>query len=153
GYGGTGGSGRSGDDDEAGRLSDDLSAGQLARVQVGEDGLVSNVSGLTQSRPPIAVTVNRRQHVIVVRTIDEEAMAQIERLVLDLARPTPQVLLEVKVLELELGDDFRAALDVDLVSGPERANIATGEPTNPLVQGATTVAAQVIAAGNAPFAG
>lgn len=154
GYGGFGTSGRSVDDDDARRLDDDLSAGQLARVQVGEDGqVVSDVSGLTRSRPPIAVTVNRRQNVVVVRTADEEALGQIERLILDLDRPTPQVLLEVKVLELELGDDFRAALDVDLVSGPERANIATGEATNPLVSGATTVAEQVIAAGNAPFAG
>lgn len=154
GYGGTGTSGRSVDEDKAERLSDDLSASQLARVRVGEDGqVVSDLSGLTQGRPPIAVTVNRRQNVIVVRTADEEALAQIERLVLDLDRPTPQVLLEVKVLELQLGDDFRAALDIDLVAGPERTNLPTGEPTNPLVSGAASVAEQVIAAGNAPFAG
>ena len=102
--------------------------------------VVGDASGLVDGRPIIAVTVNRRQNLMVVRTADEQAMGQIERLVLELDRPTPQVLLEVKVLELDLGDDFRSSLDIDLVAGPDRTNLPTGEATNPLVQSAATVA-------------
>ncbi len=152
----SGAAGRTGgaEDARAERLAEGLTAEQLSRLEVQGGRATGDLAGLTEARPPIAVTVNRRQNVVVVRTGDEAALAAIERLILELDRPTPQVLLEVKVLELDLGDDFRAALDVDLISGPQRANgVATGEPTNPLVSGATTVAENLLAAGNAPFAG
>ncbi|MEZ6188014.1 MAG: hypothetical protein R3F62_23780 [Planctomycetota bacterium] len=144
------GQNRTSEDEE---LSDDLTAEQLSRLQVEGNQVQGNLRGLTTGRPQIAITVNRRQNLIVVRTSDEEAMGEIERLVLQLDRPTPQVLLEVKVLELDLGDDFRSSIDVDWVEGPARTNLPTGEPTNPLVQGAATVTENLLGAGNAPFSG
>ena len=135
-------------------LRENLSAEQLSRVRLDQNNrVVGDASGLVDGRPIIAVTVNRRQNLMVVRTADEQAMGQIERLVLELDRPTPQVLLEVKVLELDLGDDFRSSLDIDLVAGPDRTNLPTGEATNPLVQSAATVAEQILGAGNAPYQG
>ncbi|MGE0707500.1 MAG: type II secretion system protein GspD [Planctomycetota bacterium] len=147
-----GGANAQADEEKAARLSKELTPEQLSRLKV-EGGKVQDVEGLTEARPPIAITVNRRQNLIVVRTADEEALGEIERLVLQLDRPTPQVLLEVKVLQLDLGDDFRTALDVDLVSGPQQQNIPTGEQTNPVLQTASTVARNLVAAGNPPLAG
>jgi len=135
------------------QLEDDLTPEQLARLEVEGTTVTGDLRGLTAGRPAIAITVNRRQNLIVVRTSDEEALGEIERLVLELDRPTPQVLLEVKVLELDLGDDFRSAIDVDWVEGPARTNLPTGEATNPLSPGAATVVENVLGAGNAPFAG
>jgi type II secretory pathway component GspD/PulD (secretin) len=134
-------------------LSAALSAEQLSRVREQDGRVVGDVDALTAGRPPIFVTVNRRHNIVVVRTADQDAMGRIERLVLDLDRPTPQVLLEMKILEIRLGDGQRTGFDVDLVDGPTRSNLPTGEPTNPLVQGATTVASQLLAAGNPPLAG
>jgi type II secretory pathway component GspD/PulD (secretin) len=143
------------DDDqerEAERLEERLTAEQLSRLEQ-QGGVVRDAEGLTEGRPPIAVTVNRRHNLVVVRTSDADAMAEIERLVVDLDRPTPQVLLEMKVLELRLGDGMRTGLDVDLIAGPPRTNFETGEPTNPLARTAATVAEQVVAAGNPPLQG
>jgi len=154
GFGGAGGGLARRVEDPSQELAEDLSPDQLARLEVDEAGQAAgDLTGLTEGLPPVRVTVNRRQNVIVVRTSDDAAMATIERLVLELDRPTPQVLLEVKILELDLGDDFRSALDVDLVDGPARSNLPTGEPTNPLVAGAATAAESLLAAGNAPFSG
>jgi len=134
-------------------LREDLTPEQLQRIRVEGNEVQGDLKGLTSSRPWIAVTVNRRQNLLVVRTSDEEALGDIERLILELDRPTPQVLLEVKVLELNLGDDFRSALDVDWVDGRVRPNLPTGEPANPLLGGATSVAKNVLGAGNAPLQG
>lgn len=145
----------SGDEAErrAGRLAEDLTAEQLSRVREEGGRVTGDVDALTEGRPPIYVSVNRRHNLVVVRTADQDAMGRIERLVLELDRPTPQVLLEMKVLEVRLGDGQRTGLDVDLVEGPTRTNLPTGEPTNPLVQGAASVTESIIAAGNPPLAG
>lgn len=153
GLGGTS-SGTSGlDEQRAERLAPELTAEQLSRVRVEDGRATGDLEGLTEGRPSIAVTVNRRHNIVVVRTADEDALAQIERLVIDLDRPTPQVLLEMKILELRLGDGQRTGLDVDLVAGSTRPNLPTGEPTNPLLAGAASVAQQVLSAGNPPLAG
>jgi general secretion pathway protein D len=131
-----------------------LTAEQLARLDE-RGGVVAggDLQGITRGRPEIAVTVNRRNNLLVVRTSDQDALSEIERLVVDLDRPTPQVLLEVKILEVRLGDDFQSLLDFDWVDGGNEQNLPTGKPTNPLVNGAAAVADSLLTAGNFPIAG
>ena len=59
----------------------------------------------------IFVTVSRRNNMVVVRTSDEHALTAIRELIRRLDVPTPTVLLEVKILSLDLGDGFQSNFD------------------------------------------
>jgi len=67
---------------------------------------------VTNREPVIYLTVNRQHNLLLVRTSDEAAMSQIEALVAESDRPTPQVLLEMRVLEVRLDDEFRSSFDI-----------------------------------------
>ncbi len=54
----------------------------------------------------IFVTVSRKNNVLMVRTSDVRVMDEIRRLVKKLDVPTPMVLMEVKVLELDVSDNY-----------------------------------------------
>ncbi len=99
-----------------------LSSDKLAKIDANatEQGNGSVVSaealkGFSQSEQPIYVTVNREHNLIVVRTSDVLAIKDIESLVKEMDRPTPQVLLEMKILSLEIGDKYRQSFDLDYV--------------------------------------
>ena len=59
----------------------------------------------------IFLTVSRKTNMLAVRTSDAGAMDEIRRLVRELDVPTPMVLLEVKVMELDITDDFNARFE------------------------------------------
>jgi len=61
--------------------------------------------------PPIHITYNKLHNLLLVRTSDEAALKDIDRLVADMDRPPRQVLLEMRILEVELGGDFRSVFD------------------------------------------
>ncbi len=151
---GLGGQGQQGQQAEPPRVeAERLVPDQAARLV--EDGgrVAGDAAQLSDRLPPIFVTVNRRHNVLILRTSDEGAMRTIERLVTDLDRPTPQVLLEVKILELRLGDGFDSALDLDLdEGGAPDVGPATGKAPNPLVAGAASAASNLLSSGNAPIA-
>ncbi len=54
----------------------------------------------------IFVTISRKNNVLMVRTSDVRVMDEIRRLVKKLDVPTPMVLMEVKVLELDVSDSY-----------------------------------------------
>lgn len=62
--------------------------------------------------PPILVTYNRLNNLLMVRTGDEKALVEIARLVDDMDRPPRQVLLEMKILEVTLDDGYRSVFDI-----------------------------------------
>jgi general secretion pathway protein D len=115
--------------------------------------VTGDLAGLTRGQPRIWVTANRRHKLVAVRTSDAAALEQIERLVIELDRPTPQVLLEMKILEVRLGDSFQSVLDVDFVEGPRQTDLETGKGANPFNPSAADVAQQIAGAGNFPVAG
>ena len=59
----------------------------------------------------IFVSVSRRNNKLIVRTSDMRVMDEIRRLVKEMDVPTPMVLMEVKVLELDVTDDFAAGFN------------------------------------------
>jgi len=59
----------------------------------------------------IFVSMSRRNNLLIVRTSDVKVMDEITRLVRELDVPTPMVLLEMRVLELQLEDDFSAKFE------------------------------------------
>lgn len=67
---------------------------------------------LLRRRPAtIYVTVVQRNNQVIVRTSDPVTMAQICELIQYLDVPTPVVLLEVKVLAIDLTDDYHSVFD------------------------------------------
>ena len=121
GYGGGYGGGNLGgqrNPDEATIDTRRLTADRLARLvesRAGTGEVTGDAEGLVDGKPIIQVSVNQRHNLIVVRTADREALREIERLIVQLDRPLSQVLLEVKVLEVRLGDGFESALEVEWV--------------------------------------
>ncbi len=59
----------------------------------------------------IYVTYNELHNLVIVRTSDQTALTSIESLIKELDKPTPQVLLEMKILEVTLGDEFDSVFD------------------------------------------
>lgn len=82
--------------------------------------------GLASTETTIFVTVLRRTNTLVVRSADGAAMDEIEELVQSLDVPTPQVLLEVKILNLDLGDDFSSVFDFAFEGGSSSGSFTTG---------------------------
>lgn len=56
----------------------------------------------------IFVTISRRNNLLIVRTSDATAMEAIRDLVKRIDVPTPMVLLEMKILELDIDDNYNA---------------------------------------------
>lgn len=133
-------------------LRDDITADQIARLeqQLAQQGRDSDLlDALTQGQPPIFVTVNREHNLLIVRTSDQQAMADMTELVAQIDRPTPQVLLEMKILELTVGDTFRSIFDVNYLDGQSSTGPADGQPANPLIDAATATANEnILGAGN-----
>jgi len=101
--------------DEPEIAADRVTPDRLARLRESSGVVRGDAQGLVDGKPIIQVTVNQRHNLIVVRTADADALREIERLIVELDRPLSQVLLEVKVLEVRLGDGFESALDLDWV--------------------------------------
>lgn len=112
------------------------------------DSLTTPEDTRNQQRSPIFLTVLLEQNVIAVRTSDGRAMKQITEIIDSLDRPVAQVLLEMKILEAELGDDFRSVFDFDLVSGDTQTGPATFQPRNPLNPTAALGASNILGLGN-----
>jgi type II secretory pathway component GspD/PulD (secretin) len=140
-----GGSGRSDEQNEGiVEITEKLSSEQLSKLdsrmtEKGNEGTLSAeaLKGFSQSEQPIYLTVNREHNLIIVRTSDTLAVKDIGDLIEDMDRPTPQVLLEMKILSLEIGDKYRQSFDLDYVPN---ANRVVGPPTdqdrNPLLTSA-----------------
>lgn len=108
----------------------------------------------------IFVTLSRKNNMIVVRTSDVRVMDEIRRLVKKLDVPTPMVLMEVKVLELDITDDYEAAFSYSFnreknlnVSGSDANGNQTYPANNVLAgfPGFSSVAADPTLAGAMSF--
>lgn len=118
--------------------SEKLTPDQLARLEstVGVDGdgnVISSeaLKGISRTEQPIYITVNREHNLIIVRTSDMSALKDIERLIKEMDRPTPQVLLEMKVLELTMGDSFNQLFNMDILSANGKERLRLGNSSIP----------------------
>ncbi len=62
---------------------------------------------------PATITVFRRNNCIVARSLDETLLQEMGRIIEALDTPTNQVLLEVKILQVNLGDGFESFFQMD----------------------------------------
>jgi general secretion pathway protein D len=82
----------------------------------------------------IYVTTNPEHSLLVVRTADRAAIKEITELVANLDRAVPQVILEMKVLQLDVGDGLKAGTSWQINEGGEQFGVTardsqTGLPT------------------------
>jgi type II secretory pathway component GspD/PulD (secretin) len=96
-----------------------LEAEQQGRLKAEQQAIIQRM--VQRRQASIFVTVIRPHNQLIVRTSDEKTMEQIRELVAKLDIPTPLVLLEVKILQVELGDGFHSAFDYQLPDGPSAA--------------------------------
>jgi general secretion pathway protein D len=81
--------------------------------------------------PPIHLALLQKNNQLAVRSSDAGALDDIASLVRTLDVPTPQVLLEVNVLSLDLGDTFQSAFNFLLwENGPSAAMFTQGATAN-----------------------
>ncbi len=113
--------------EQASRLDTALSASGAAGA--------AKVEALRKSPATIYVTASRRNNMIAVRTADGLALDGIKALVQRMDVQTPMVMLEVKVVSIELGDDFQSAFDFRYSDGKTSASIGRSNILKPLGDG------------------
>ena len=102
---------------ESGLAMDDARLIESARLS-GDTNLVDRVrSQATSYSPNIFVSLSRKNNMLIVRTSDVRAMDEIRSIVKRLDVPTPMVLMEVKVLELAVDDDYEASFSYSFNRG------------------------------------
>jgi general secretion pathway protein D len=92
---------------------------------------------------PIYVSVIKHQNKVLVRTRDKEAMADIKKLYQKLNNESAMMLMEVKILSLDLGDDFNSLFDLKIKSGD--TNVRSGQKS------LTDIATDTLAAASGAF--
>ena len=133
-----------GGDDETGServvIKETLSSEKISKIeeqiksQNGDTTISSEaLRDLSTQEQPIFVTLNQEHSFVVVRTSDTLAMKDIEELIKQMDRPTQQILLEMKILSLDVGDAYRQAFDLDYVPNNTAVNgPLTDQDRNPL---------------------
>lgn len=118
---GTGGRGGATTDYDPAKDLDRLSLDRVEAAQAGDDadgrlrlGIAEVQEMAARQGPPIHLTYNRLNNLLLARTGDDGALEQIAALVRDMDRPPRQVLLEMRILEVTLDDGYRSVFDIGL---------------------------------------
>lgn len=80
---------------------------------------------LAAREPEIFLTVNYEHSLLLARSADRNALREIGEIITALNRPVPQVILEMKILQLDVTDGFVSAVNLTAESGREQ--FGTGE--------------------------
>jgi type II secretory pathway component GspD/PulD (secretin) len=130
--------GQGGFSDARGNRLTSESALRLERAQHANDGDLDADSVIREMAatqdPSIFVALNYEHSLLSVRTADMETLSEIEDLIKELNRPVPQVILELKILQLDVTDGFTAAASIEArsnteVFGTSDRDPVTGSPT------------------------
>jgi len=135
--------------------SEDLTAAKLAlldELQKKQSQMISEATmgqvSQQQTEASIYVTVNRMHNMLFVRTSDDKAMEEIARIIHESDLQVPEVLLEMKVLEVQLTDEYQSAFDISSISGNQKTGPDDGQAINPLNTSATSVGSALVGSGN-----
>lgn len=84
----------------------------LVRLGRADDTLLTEEASLTLGRRiPAIITTFKKNNAIVVRSTDEGLLLHINGLIRELDTPVRQVLLETRIVRLDLGDGFESFFD------------------------------------------
>lgn len=91
--------------------------------------LEASIKGMVGSEPGHNVTVNSQTGIIAVRAYPAE-LKEIYRLINNMqASLNRQVIIEAKILEVRLTDEFQAGIDWGLLNNPAALDPSTGRPS------------------------
>lgn len=99
----------------------ELTVDQLSQIaernaaqQTGNVVDAETLQQVTIQAQPIYVTVNNEHNMIIVRTDDMRVIQSITNLVKKMDKPVPQVMLEMKILSILLGEDFNSIFNFQI---------------------------------------
>jgi len=123
--------GRSGGNTQRDKLADELTVNQFESLTVGGTQVsakrLENISGVNKV---IYVTVNTEHNLLIVKTSNQSVLKSIANLVKSLDKPQTQVMLEMKIIDIKVGEDFSSLFKLELQGGR-----ATGDSLNPITIG------------------
>jgi len=123
--------GRSGGNTQRDKLADELTVNQFESLTVGGTQVsakrLENISGVNKV---IYVTVNTEHNLLIVKTSNQSVLKSIANLVKSLDKPQTQVMLEMKIIDIKVGEDFSSLFKLELQGGS-----ATGDSLNPITIG------------------
>ncbi|MGL1958370.1 MAG: DUF3438 family protein [Colwellia sp.] len=93
-----------------------LTSGQLNSLQGQQNVNDQKVAKVTDAQTPVYITVNRIHNLLFVRTTDERVLAEITELIEVSDKPTPQVLFEMEIIEINVSDSFDQEFDISFNS-------------------------------------
>jgi general secretion pathway protein D len=91
------------------------------------DDLVGNVRAA-----PIRITYNNLHNLLLVRSSDEKALQDIESLIVEIDKPAKQVLLQMKIMRVYLGEDENSVFDFQYASKSTTSGPNSSLVSNPL---------------------
>jgi len=89
-----------------------LTTGQLNSLQGQQNINDQKVAKITDAQTPIYITVNRIHNLLFVRTTDESVLKEITEIIEVSDKPTPQVLFEMEIIEINVSDSFDQEFDI-----------------------------------------
>ncbi|WP_415889032.1 hypothetical protein ACMXYV_13725 [Neptuniibacter sp. SY11_33] len=98
------------DEDQVAEKS--LSKGALRQLGGAEEVSEDSANKLLGAKTPIYIATNKIHNLLHVRTSDENALAEIARLIKESDKPTPQVLLEMKIVKIDVGEGYEQDFDL-----------------------------------------
>lgn len=109
----------------------DLSVEQIEELSADgkhiEAGRLTEVSGINKV---IFVTVNTEHNQLIVKTSDEGVLKSIGSLVQQLDKPQTQVMLEMKIIDVKVGEDFSSLFNFEI-----KDTKIQGDSLKPLILG------------------
>lgn len=87
---------------------------QLSDTLTGQAVNTETLQQVTINAQPIYITVNNEHSMILVRTDDRKVLSSIDSLIKKMDLPIPQVMLEMKILNIILGEDFNSIFNFEL---------------------------------------
>lgn len=113
------------------RLPDDLTADQFETLAMVNKQIDSRqLAAVTGVKKIIHVTINAEHNLLIVKTSNQDVLKSIATLVDNLDRPQSQVMLEMKIVDIKVGEDFNALFNLEIQGGD-----ATGDSLNPIIIG------------------
>ena len=100
-------------------------------MRSGDTNLLDRVrTQVTAANANIFVSMSRKNNMLIVRTSDVRVMDEIRAMVKKLDVPTPMVLMELKVLELAIDDNYEATFQYSFNRGTHTAGHDSGNAAN-----------------------
>lgn len=98
------------------KKQDLLTSGQLNSLQGQQEVQDQAVAKVTDAQTPIYITINRIHNLLFVRSTDEGVLNEISDLIKVSDKPTPQVLFEMEIVEINVSDSFNQEFDINFNS-------------------------------------